>query len=290
MKLKLRRHRGKPRAARSFIGNTANFVFLCIFGAVMVLPMVYSIVNAFKPLDELFIYPPRFYVKNPTLNNFKGIVALFNDTQVPFSRYLSNTLLITIFGTAGGIFIASGAGYVLEKKNFPCKNGIFKMITLALLFTGGVTAIPSFLVISKLGILDTYWSIFLPSWAGSMGVFLMKQFMENVPNTLLEAARIDGAGENKIFWTIVMPSVKSAWMTLIIFSFQSYWGQTGGGTIFSEELKTLPYALSQVLAAGISRSGESAAISMLMMLVPIAVFVITQSNVMETMMSSGIKE
>jgi ABC-type glycerol-3-phosphate transport system permease component len=290
MKIFRKNHHGKPRAARSLIGNTANFVFLCLFGAIMVLPMVYAIGNAFKPLDELFLFPPRFIPKNPTFNNFKGIGALFTETMVPFSRYLTNTLWITIFGTAGSIFFASAAGYVLEKKKFPFKKGIFKLITVALLFTGGVTTIPSFLIISKLGVIDTYWSIFLPAFGSSFNVFLMKQFMSNVPNTLLEAARIDGAGEQKIFWTIVMPSVKSAWMTLIIFSFQHLWGQTGGNTIYSEELKTLPYALSQALAAGISRTGESAAISMLMMMVPICVFIITQSNVIETMMSSGIKE
>ena len=285
-----RRHHGKPRAARSLVGNTANFVFLCIFGAVMVLPMVYAIGNAFKPLDELFLFPPRFIPKNPTLNNFKGISALFTENMVPFTRYLTNTLWITAFGTTVSIIVACGAGYVLEKKRFPLKERIFKLIQTALLFAGGVTAIPSFLVISKLGVIDTYWSIFLPAIGSSFNVFLMKQFMGSVPDTLLEAARIDGAGEQKIFWTIVMPSVKSAWMTLIIFSFQTFWGQTGGNTIYSEELKTLPYALNQALAAGISRTGESAAISMLMMLVPIAVFVITQSNVIETMMSSGIKE
>ncbi len=290
MSILRKNHHGKPRAARSLVGNTANFVFLCIFGFVMVLPMVYAIGNAFKPLDELFLFPPRFIPKNPTLNNFKGISALFTETMVPFSRYLTNTLWITIFGTTISIFIACGAGYVLEKKKFPMKQKIFKLIQTALLFAGGVTTIPSFLVISKLGVIDTYWSIFLPAFGASFNVFLMKQFMGNVPDTLLEAARIDGAGEQKIFWTIVMPSVKSAWMTLIIFSFQSFWGQTGGNTVYSEELKTLPYALSQAMAAGISRTGESAAISMLMMLVPITVFVITQSNVIETMMSSGIKE
>lgn len=282
--------RRKPRAARSFIGNTANFVFLCIFAAVMVLPMIYTISNAFKPLDELFVYPPRFFVRNPTINNFKGISALFSESMVPFSRYVSNTLVITIVGTVGSIFLASGAGYVLEKKRFPGKDIIFKIIVTALLFTGTVTAIPNFFIMSKLGIINTYWSILLPTFGSSFNVFLMKQFMANVPDTILEAARIDGAGEQRIFWSIVMPSVKSAWMTLIIFSFQGLWGQTGGNTIYSESLKTLPYALQQAVSAGISRTGESAAITMLMMIVPIAVFIITQSNVLETMMSSGIKE
>lgn len=280
----------KPRAGRSLAGDIINFVFLCLFAAVMVLPMVYAISNAFKPLDELFVFPPRFFVRNPTLDNFKGISALFTETMVPFSRYVSNTLFITVGGTVGSIFIASAAGYVLEKKSFPSKNALFSLVVTALMFTATVTAIPNYLVMSKLGIVDTYWSIFLPVFGSSFNVFLMKQFMVNVPDTILEAARVDGAGEQRIFWTIVMPSVKSAWLTLIIFSFQSLWGITGSGTIYSEQLKTLPYALSQAVTAGISRTGESAAISCLMMIVPITVFIVTQSNVMETMMSSGIKE
>ena len=280
----------KPRAGRSLAGEIINFVFLCLFAAVMVLPMVYAISNAFKPLDELFVFPPRFFVRNPTLNNFKGISALFTETLVPFSRYVSNTLLITAVGTAGSIFLASAAGYVLEKKRFPGQKAIFSTVVTALMFTSAVTGIPNYLIMSRLGIIDTYWSIFLPTFGSAFNVFLMKQFMVNVPDTILEAARVDGAGEQRIFWRIVMPSVKSAWLTLIIFSFQSLWGTTASGTVYSEELKTLPYALSQAVTAGISRTGESAAISMLMMVVPITVFVVTQSNVMETMMSSGIKE
>ena len=279
-----------PRAGRSFAGRTANFVFLCLLASVMILPMVYGISNAFKPLDELFVFPPRFFVRNPTLNNFKGISALFSETMVPFTRYVSNTILITVVGTAGSIFVASAAGYVLEKKKFKGKNFMFNMVVTAMMFTTAVTAIPNYLIMSRIGVIDTYWSIFLPTFGSSFNVFLMKQFMVNVPDTILEAARVDGAGEQRIFWTIVMPSVKSAWLTLIIFSFQSLWGTTASGTIYSEQLKTLPYAMSQAVSAGISRTGESAAISMLMMIVPIIIFIITQSNVMETMMSSGIKE
>ena len=271
----------KPRAGRSFAGRTANFVFLCLLASVMILPMVYVISNAFKPLDELFVFPPRFFVRNPTLNNFKGISALFSETMVPFTRYVSNTILITVVGTAGSIFVASAAGYVLEKKKFKGKNFMFNMVVTAMMFTTAVTAIPNYLIMSRIGVIDTYWSIFLPTFGSSFNVFLMKQFMVNVPDTILEAARVDGAGEQRIFWTIVMPSVKSAWLTLIIFSFQSLWGTTASGTIYSEQLKTLPYAMSQAVSAGISRTGESAAISMLMMIVPIIIFIITQSNVME---------
>lgn len=267
-----------------------NFLFLAILGMVMLIPLVFSVSNAFKPLDELFVFPPRFFVRNPTLDNFTILPSLFSDSLVPLSRYILNTVFITVAGTAGSIIIASMAAYVLEKKNFRMKNAIFNLIVNTLLFTPAVTAIPNFLIMSKLGFIDSYAAILIPVMGSSLNVFLMKQFMVGVPNTILEAARIDGAGEQRIFWSIVMPSVKPAWMTLIIFSIQNLWGATGGNYIYSEELKTLPYALSQVMSAGLVRAGASAAIATIMMIVPICVFIVTQSNIMETMMSSGIKE
>ena len=182
------------------------------------------------------------------------------------------------------------AAYVLEKKKFRMREGFFKLVVNTLMFTPAVTAIPSFLIMSKLGFINSYAAILIPTVGSSLNVFLMKQFMVGVPNTILEAARIDGSGEQRIFWSIVMPSVKPAWMTLIIFCIQNLWGATGGNYIYNEELKTLPYALSQVMSAGLVRAGASAAITTLMMIVPMCVFVITQSNIMETMMSSGIKE
>lgn len=280
----------KSKTGRSFGGDLLNFIFLALLGVVMLIPVVFSISNAFKPLDELFVFPPRFFVRNPTLDNFAILPSLFSDSLVPLSRYLLNTVFITVVGTAGSIVVASMAAYVLEKKTFWMKNAIFSLIVNTLLFTPTVTAIPNFLIMSKLGFIDSYAAILVPVIGSSLNVFLMKQFMVGVPNTILEAARIDGAGEQRIFWSIVMPSVKPAWMTLIIFSIQNLWGITGGNYIYSEELKTLPYALSQVMSAGLIRAGASAAITTLMMIVPICVFIVTQSNIMETMMSSGIKE
>lgn len=256
----------------------------------MLIPVVFSVSNAFKPLDELFVFPPRFFVRHPTFANFRILPSLFSDSLVPLSRYILNTLFITIAGTAGSIIIASMAAYVLEKKKFKMREGIFKLVVNTLMFTPAVTAIPSFLIMSKLGFINSYAAILIPTVGSSLNVFLMKQFMVGVPNTILEAARIDGSGEQRIFWRIVMPSVKPAWMTLIIFCIQNLWGATGGNYIYNEELKTLPYALSQVMSAGLVRAGASAAITTLMMIVPMCVFVITQSNIMETMMSSGIKE
>lgn len=280
----------KSKTGRSFWGDLLNFLFLAILGIIMLIPVVFSVSNAFKPLDELFVFPPRFFVRHPTFANFRILPSLFSDSLVPLSRYILNTLFITVAGTAGSIIIASMAAYVLEKKKFRMREGIFKLVVNTLMFTPAVTAIPSFLIMSKLGFINSYAAILIPTVGSSLNVFLMKQFMVGVPNTILEAARIDGSGEQRIFWSIVMPSVKPAWMTLIIFCIQNLWGATGGNYIYNEELKTLPYALSQVMSAGLVRAGASAAITTLMMIVPMCVFVITQSNIMETMMSSGIKE
>ena len=280
----------KSKTGRSFWGDLLNFLFLGILGIIMLIPVVFSVSNAFKPLDELFVFPPRFFVRHPTFANFRILPSLFSDSLVPLSRYILNTLFITVAGTAGSIVIASMAAYVLEKKKFRMREGIFKLVVNTLMFTPAVTAIPSFLIMSKLGFINSYAAILIPTVGSSLNVFLMKQFMVGVPNTILEAARIDGSGEQRIFWSIVMPSVKPAWMTLIIFCIQNLWGATGGNYIYNEELKTLTYALSQVMSAGLVRAGASAAITTLMMIVPMCVFVITQSNIMETMMSSGIKE
>ena len=280
----------KSKTGRSFWGDLLNFLFLAILGIIRLIPVVFSVSNAFKPLDELFVFPPRFFVRHPTFANFRILPSLFSDSLVPLSRYILNTLFITIAGTAGSIIIASMAAYVLEKKKFRMREGIFKLVVNTLMFTPAVTAIPSFLIMSKLGFINSYAAILIPTIGSSLNVFLMKQFMVGIPNTILEAARIDGSGEQRIFWSIVMPSVKPAWMTLIIFCIQNLWGATGGNYIYNEELKTLPYALSQVMSAGLVRAGASAAITTLMMIVPMCVFVVTQSNIMETMMSSGIKE
>ena len=280
----------KSKTGRSFWGDLLNFLFLAILGIIMLIPVVFSVSNAFKPLDELFVFPPRFFVRHPTFDNFRILPSLFSDSLVPLSRYILNTLFITVAGTVGSIVIASMAAYVLEKKKFRMREGIFKLVVNTLMFTPAVTAIPSFLIMSKLGFINSYAAILIPTVGSSLNVFLMKQFMVGVPNTILEAARIDGSGEQRIFWSIVMPSVKPAWMTLIIFCIQNLWGATGGNYIYNEELKTLPYVLSQVMSAGLVRAGASAAITTLMMIVPMCVFVITQSNIMETMMSSGIKE
>lgn len=278
------------RVNRSRLGTAGLFVFMVIFGIIMALPLALIISNAFKPQDELWVFPPRLIPNNPTLENFRNMFNVMSSSWVPFFRYLFNTVFITIVGSVGHVIISSMCAFPLAKKKFPGRKVIFKIIVLSLMFNATVTAIPNYLVMSGLKWIDTYLSLIVPAFGASIGLYLMKQFMEQLPDPLLEAARIDGANQWYTFWNIVMPNVKSAWLTLFLLSFQSLWGIGTTKFIYKEELKTLPYALSQILAGGIARAGVGAAVSVLMMSVPITIFVLCQSRIIESMATSGMKD
>lgn len=280
----------KNRINRSFSVSFLMFALLAVFGAFMALPLVYAINNAFKPLDEIFLFPPRFFVRNPTMDNFFDLVAIMGNSWVPLSRYFANTIVITVVGTVGHILLASAAAYPLAKYRFPGSKTIFSIVILALMFSPHVTAIPNYMVMSWLGWVDTHFSLIIPAMAFPLGLFLMKQFMEQIPDALLEAAKIDGASEYRIFCSIVMPNVKPAWLTLMILQFPILWGSNGGNFIYSESLKTLNYALEQIVLGGIARAGVGAAVALFLMMVPITLFVISQSSVISTMANSGIKD
>ena len=275
---------------RSVAGNVGVVIVLSLFGAFMLLPMIYSVCQALKPMDELFVFPPRFFVRNPTLKSFRDLFRLIGDQTIPFSRYIFNTVLISVTGTFGHVIIASMAAYAFAKMKFPGNKWMFQTIVTALLFNATVLGIPSFMVFTWLGLLDNPLVIILPAWQSTLGLYLMKQNMESIQDAVLEAARIDGAGEFRIFFGIVMPTMKPAWLTLIVLSFSGLWNTGAVNTIYSENWKTLNYAMSQILAGGIARTNAAAAASVVMMIVPIAVFIFTQSNVVETMGSSGMKE
>lgn len=283
-------HKRRSTQSHSSMGNAFNIILLLLMGTFMVLPLILTVSNALKPTEELFIFPPRFFVRNATLDNFHDVFVLMAQSWVPFSRYIFNTVFITIVGVIGHLMIASLCAYALAKHNFVGKKLIFGIIVTSLMFATQVTAIPNYLIMSKIGWLDTYLALIIPAIGKPLGLFLMKQFMEQIPDSLLESARIDGANELTVFFKIAMPQVKPAWLTLIIFSFQDLWNLQGANYIYSEELKTLPYALSQISAGGIARAGATAAVSVIMMIVPITIFIISQSNIIETMASSGIKE
>ena len=288
---KLRTRKHKVVLARSAGGDAGISVLLIILGAFMFLPMVYAIMQSLKPLDELWMYPPRFYVMSPTLKNYKDLFTLMNISWVPFSRYIFNTVLVSVAGTAGHLLLASMAAYALAKIKFPGAGLMFQTVQMSLMFNSTVTAITSFILMSALGWLDNYAALIVPAWCSSLGLYLMKQFMDtNVTNSVLESARLDGAKEFKIFWVIAMPMVKPAWLTLIIYSFQGLWNAGASMYIYSEQYKSFNYAIGQITAGGIKRAGASAASLVIMMLVPITIFIISQSNIIETMGSSGMKD
>lgn len=282
--------KAKRKPNRSRAGDWGIYIMLFLVACMMAFPLVFAVCSALKPLDELFRFPPTLFPRNPTLDNFSDLLVTMGQSWVPFSRYISNTVLITVVGTAGHVIIASLAAYVLAKYDFPGGKIFFSLVVTALMFNGYVTAIPNYLLMSGMGIVDTYWAIILPAFAAPMGMFLMKQFMEGLPTSLIESAKIDGAKEFRIFWTIVMPNVKPAWLTLIIFSVQSLWNAKASTVIYSEAKKTLVYALQQIQQGGIARTGQAAAVTVVVMLVPILTFIFSQSQILETMATSGLKD
>ena len=276
---------------RSAGGDLGITIMLTLFGIGMFIPMYYTIIQSLKPLNELFYFPPRFYVVHPTFDNFVDLFNLMGDSWVPFSRYIFNTVLISVGGTFGNLVLSSLCAYALAKIEFPGGKQCFWLIQKSLMIGSTVSGVVNFITLSALGWIDTYLAVIVPAWCSTLGLYLMKQFMEsNVSNEVLESARLDGASELRTFWSIAMPMVKPAWLTLIIYSFQGLWNSGASAYIYSEQLKTLNYAISQILAAGITRSGAAAASTVVMMMVPILVFVVSQSNIIETMGSSGMKD
>ncbi|MBQ6233967.1 MAG: carbohydrate ABC transporter permease [Clostridia bacterium] len=275
---------------RSIAGDLGIYLMLIIVGILMVFPLVFMIGSSLKPLDELFRFPPPVLPQHPTFDNFSDLLVTMRQSWVPFSRYLTNTVFITAIGTFGHLVIASMAAFVLAKYNFPGGKMFFGVVTTCLMFSGYVTGIPNYLILSRLGMVDTYWALILPAFAAPIGLFLMKQFMEGLPTALIEAASLDGAGLFRIFWTIVMPNVKPAWLTMMIFSVQGLWNASASTVIYSEAKKTLVYALQQIQAGGIARTGQVAAANVVIIAVPILIFVFNQSRILETMASSGIKD
>ncbi len=288
-KIRVRNHRVVLNRSKG--GDFGINIMLLLIGAFMFIPMIYSVMNAFKPLEEFFYFPPHFFPRRLVLENFTYLFQLMSSSWVPFSRYIFNTVFITVAGVLGNLIISSLCAYALSKIPFPGHKFFFQLIQKSLMFSATVAGIINFISMSLLGWVDSYLAIIVPAWATTTGLYLMKQFMDsNVADIVLESARLDGSSEFNTFFRIAMPMVKPAWLTLIIYSFQGLW-QTGSSTfIYSEELKTVNYAIGQILSAGAVRNGASAASSFIMMVVPIVVFLLSQSQIIETMGSSGMKD
>lgn len=278
------------RLSRSKSGDVLVTLFIAAAALFSVIPLVLSISNSLKPINELFVYPPTIFPRHPTFDNFRMLFSLMSSTWVPFSRYIFNTVFVTLMATAGHVLFASMAAYPLSKHAFPGKRLLNSMVMLSLMFVPTVADVANYLTISWLGWLNSYTAMILPYIGSTLGLFLMTNYMTTIPTTLLEAAKIDGCSELKIYWKIVMPLVKPAWLTLVIIMFQTVWGQWNNQYVYLEQMKTLPYALSQIVTGGFVRAGAGQAVAVLMLLVPAVVFIVNQSNMLETMASSGIKE
>lgn len=285
-----KRKRAGVNSVRSKGGSVAVFIILAFFALFMLLPFYYAIVQSLKPMEEIFAFPPKFYVRNPTLENYRVLSELSNGLWIPFWRYAFNSVFITLVGTALILIISSLAAFPLAKGDFPGKSLIFKTVVTSLLFVGPVLGAPVFIIISKLNIFNTYWAMILPSLASSMGLFLMKNFMEQLNDALIESARIDGAGTFTIYFRIVMPLIKPAWITVMILTIQGLWNGANSGYVFDEKFKLLPVALGQIASSGIARSGAGSAAGILLMVPPCVFFILSQRNVVETMANAGIKE
>ena len=276
---------------RSRIGNGFTVFLLVVLGMMMAFPFYYTLIQSIKPSEELFQFPPRLYVIRPTGEHYTELFQLMSNMWVPFSRYLFNTLFISILGTLLHVFLAGMAAYPLAKHKFPGKDALFALILLGLMFVGQVTFLPTFIIIAKLNMLNTYWAYLLPSIGASLGLFLMKQFIEQLPNALLEAARIDGENEWGIYYKIVLPNIKPAALTVFIFQFVNIWNGLSKELVYDEQLKVVKVALEQISSSNLyARMGSGMAGSVLLMLPPIIIFILTQKNVVTTMTYAGIKE
>ena len=278
------------RAGQKHFGTVCIFLFLFILGAFMVLPIYLAVVMSLKPSQEWFIFPPKFYAMDPTLDNFREMFRAAGQMWVPFSRYIANSIIVTLSVTLAQCVTASMAAFVLAKGKFKGSKFLNSLIIVSLLYQSNVIYIVQYMVVAKLGLIDTYAALILPSVATPMGVFLLKQSISQIPDAMIEAAKVDGAGMFRICWAIVMPNQKPALMTLVIFAFQAAWNIQSGAYVFDESLKTLPTAVAQAAASGIARQGVAMAAAVFMLIPPVLVFTAAQKQVIETMAHSGIKD
>lgn len=278
------------QAGRKIGGTIAIFAFLTILGLFMLFPIYLILIMSVKPVEELFIFPPKLYAMRPTLDNFSDMFEVLNSNRVPFSRYVFNSVAVTVSVTVLQCIFASMAAFVLAKCKFPGSRLINSIIVVALLYQSNVIYIMQYIVMAKLGLIDNPLALILPSIASPMGLFLMRQSISQVPDAMIEAAKVDGAGLFRICWQIVMPNQKPALMTIIIFAFQAAWRIEAGSVVFQEQYKTLPTVVNQAASAGLARAGVAAAAAVFMLIPPIVVFMLAQRQVIETMAHSGIKD
>jgi ABC-type glycerol-3-phosphate transport system permease component len=285
---------GTKMNPKRFHRSQWRFLIILIPVAIfMGLPIVYIVNHAFKPLVELFEWPPRFFVQNPTFDNFIDLFAITSTTGIPMTRYLFNSLLITAITVFASIFIGSLAGFALSKLEFRFKNSLLWINNIAIMFVGASVSIPRYLVIEQLGLIDSFWVHIIPGLAIPVGLFLIKQFIDQIPKDLIEASRVDGANNLQIYWYVILPLIKPAIATIAIVAFQGVWNNTEVSNLYinDESLKTFAFYMTTLTMTGnaVAGQGMAAAASLIMFVPNLVVFIVLQKNVMNTMIHSGIK-
>ena len=259
----------------------------------MVLPLVYIFSEAFQPLDELLLFPPRFIVQKPTWKNFSDLFRTASTTGVPMSRYFFNSVVISIVMVILTVFLSTMTGYVLSKKQFRLKNTLLAINQLALMFVPTAVVVPKYIVVKELGLTNNFFAHIFPYLAMPVGLFLIKQFIDGVPNEVLEAARLDGANDIQILVKIVMPLIKPAMATVAILTFQATWGNVESSNLYiqDETMKSFAFYLSTLTSQqnAIAGAGMAAAASLILFIPNLIIFIFMQSKVMNTMSHSGIK-
>ena len=269
------------------------YIILVPLALFMALPIVYIVNHAFKPLGELFAFPPKFFAVNPTLDNFTKLGQTTQTSTIALSRYIFNSLVVTLAVVTITVIIGSMAGFAISKLQFKGRTLFFEINTLSMMFVPAAVLIPRYLIIDKLHIMDTYLAHILPLLAMPAGMFLLKQFIDDVPYELIEAAVVDGAGMFKVYYKVILPLIKPAIATVCILSFQQVWGnlETSNMFITKESMKTLAFFMSTLVNANnnVAGQGVAAAGGLIMFIPNIILFILLQSKVMNTMSHSGIK-
>ncbi|MBQ2028570.1 MAG: carbohydrate ABC transporter permease [Clostridia bacterium] len=284
----------KINPSRFSRGQIPFFAVLLPMAVIYMLPIVFIFVTAFKPLSELFAFPPRFYVIRPTLNNFRDLAAALSSSTVPLARYVFNSIVSTVITVVASVLISLYAGYSLAKKKFRSKALISTINTMAMMFVPVAVTIPRYLVMKNLLVLNTFFALVLPLIAMPVGLFLITQFISDVPDALIEAARIDGATEHQIVRRVIAPIVRPALATVAILAFQASWNAVEPSTTFVDDelLRTFPFYLSNLASSqgsSVSAAGMVSAASLITFIPNLVIFIFMQSKVLNTMAHSGIK-
>lgn len=275
-------------------GQIKLYLFVIPLALITGLPIVFIIFHAFKPMEELFAFPPKFITTNPTLDNFRQLFKASRSAGIPLSKYVFNSLIITVSVVFSSMILSSAAAYAMSKLKFKGRDFVFNLNQLALMFVPVAVMIPRYLVVNFLGLTDTYWSQILPLIPLPVSVFLLKQFVDTVPDSLIEAAYMDGATELHVYFKIILPMIKPALATAAILVFQQVWTNLEASNYYinDEGLKSLAFYMNTLASANgnsVAGQGVQAAASLLMFIPNLVLFCILQNKVMNTMAHSGIK-